>query len=112
MLFDSGAEVSMIYTTFSGKVGYMIDKIQTQECVGIGENAYLTIDCTKIKITLDGSLVYYFDEWVGDQVGKEAILGMGFIVSAGILADGTLHLPDRVSIGPAGVIHSIDQQNK
>ena len=29
MLFDSGAEVSMIYTTFSGKVGCMIDKSQT-----------------------------------------------------------------------------------
>ena len=57
MLFDSGAEVSMIDTTFAGKVGCMIDKSQTQECVGIGENAYLTIGRTKIKITLDGSLV-------------------------------------------------------
>ena len=29
MLFDSGAEVSIIDNTFSGKVGCMIDKSQT-----------------------------------------------------------------------------------
>ena len=60
---------------------------------------------TKIKITLDESLVYYFDVWVGDQVGQEVILGMDFMVPAGIrldLADGTLVLPDEVSIYLAG----------
>ena len=48
---------------------------------------------TKIKITLDGSLVHYFDIWDGDQAGQEAILGMNFMVPADIrldLADGTL----------------------
>ena len=39
---------------------------------------------TKIKVTLDGSLVYYFDVCVGDQAGQEAILGMYFMVPAGI----------------------------
>ena len=51
----------------------MIDDSQTQECVGIGEIAYMTIGRTKIKITSDESLVYYFDVWVGDQVGQEGI---------------------------------------
>ena len=59
----------------------------------------------KIKITLDGSLVYYFDAWIGDQVGQDAILGMDFMVPAGIrldLADRTLCLPDEVRIHLAG----------
>ena len=54
---------------------------------------------TKVKITLNGSLVYYFDVWVGDQVGQEAILEMDFMVPAGIrleLADGTVCLLEEV----------------
>ena len=68
-------------------------------------NTYLATGRTKIKITLDGILVCYFDVWVGDQVGQEAILGMDFMVPAGIrldLADGKLCLPDEVRIGLAG----------
>ena len=105
MLFDSGSEVSIINTTLARKVGCVIGESQTQECVGIGENTYLTAGRKKIKITLDGSLVYHFDVWVGDQVGQETILGMDFMVPAGIrldLADGTLCLPDEVRIGLAG----------
>ena len=105
IMFDSGDEVSIIDTTFARQVGCMIDESQTQECVGIEENAYMTNGLTKIKITLDGSLVYYFDVWVGDQVGQEAILGMDFMVPAENrldLADGTLCLPDEVRIGLAG----------
>ena len=48
---------------------------------------------------------YYFDVWVGDQVGQEVILGIDFMVPAGIrldLADGTLCLPDEVRINLAG----------
>ena len=105
MLFDFGAEVSIVDTIFGRKVVCIIDESQTQECVGICENSYLTTRRTKIKITLDGSLVHYFDVWVGDQVGQEAILDMEFMVPAGIcldLADGMLCLPDKVRIGLAG----------
>ena len=51
MLFHSGAEVSLIDIIFARKVGCMIDESQTQEFVGIGENAYMTIGRTKINIT-------------------------------------------------------------
>ena len=57
MLFDSGAEVSIIDATFARRVGCTIDDSQRQECVGIGENTYMTEGRTKIKITLNGSLV-------------------------------------------------------
>lgn len=63
-----------------------------------GDNRNWTIGRIKIKITLSGSLVYYFDVWVGNQSMQEAILGMDFMVPAGIcldLADGTLCLPDE-----------------
>ena len=59
----------------------------------------------KIKITLNGSLVYYFYVWVGDQVGQEAIMGMYFMVLACIRldsADGTLGFPDEVMVHLAG----------
>ena len=101
LLLDSGAEVLIIDTTFARKVGCVIDESQKQECVGIGENAYMAEGRTKVKFTLNGSLVFYFDVWVVDQVGQEAILGMDFMVPAGIrlyLADGTMCLPDEVRI--------------
>ncbi|POM81329.1 Hypothetical protein PHPALM_713 [Phytophthora palmivora] len=84
LLFDSGAEVSIVDSTFARKVGCYIDDSQKQECVGIGENAYMTEGRTKIKVALAGSLVYYFDAWVGTLSGQEAILGMDFVVPAGI----------------------------
>ncbi|POM77111.1 Hypothetical protein PHPALM_5556 [Phytophthora palmivora] len=84
LLFDSGAEVSIVDSTFARKVGCYVDTSQRQECVGIGENAYMTEGRTKIKVTLAGTLVYYFDAWVGSLSGQEAILGMDFMVPAGI----------------------------
>uniref|UniRef100_A0AAV1TUQ3 Peptidase A2 domain-containing protein n=1 Tax=Peronospora matthiolae TaxID=2874970 RepID=A0AAV1TUQ3_9STRA len=100
-LFDSGAEISIIDTTFARKEGCVMDENQTQECVGIGESTCMTVGRTKIKTTLNGSLVYNFDVWVGDEVGQEAILGIYSMFPAGIcldLAIGTLCLPDEVRI--------------
>ena len=73
--------------------------------MGIGESTYITEGRTKIKITLNELLIYYFDVWVGDQVGQEVILGMDFMVPAYIrldLAYGTLVLTDEVRIHLAG----------
>ena len=53
MLFDSSAEVSILDPTFARKLGCVIDDSQTQECVGIGENTYMTVGRTKIKIWTD-----------------------------------------------------------
>ena len=101
MLLDAGAAISIVDTALARKVGYVIDENQKQECVRIGESTYMTDGRTKTEINLNGSLVYYFDVWVGDQVGQEVILGMDIMVPAGIrldLADGTLVLPDEVRI--------------
>ncbi|GMF29746.1 unnamed protein product [Phytophthora lilii] len=92
LLFDSGAEVSILDAAFARKVGCYIDESQKQECVGSGENVYVTEGRSKIKVTLAGSLVYFFDVWVGEMSGQDAILGMDFMVPAGIrldLANGT-----------------------
>ncbi|OWY95134.1 hypothetical protein PHMEG_00034942, partial [Phytophthora megakarya] len=108
LLFDSGAEISIVDSTFARKVGCTIDNSQRQECVGIGENAYMTEGRTRIKITLAGAYVYYFDAWVRGLTGQEAILGMDFMVPAGIrldLADGSLCLPDVVRIQLSGRRH-------
>ncbi|EGZ25058.1 hypothetical protein PHYSODRAFT_478106 [Phytophthora sojae] len=60
----------------------------------------------RAKITLAGSLVYFFDVWVGPPTGgQDLIIGMDFMVPAGIrlaLADGTICLPDEVRIQLAG----------
>ncbi|ETO68298.1 hypothetical protein F444_14850 [Phytophthora nicotianae P1976] len=105
LLLDSGAEVSILDAAFARKVGCYVDESRQQECVGIGEGVYLTKGRTKIKVTLVGSLVYFFDVWVGEMTGQDAILGMDFMFPAGIrldLADGTLCLPDEIRIQLSG----------
>ncbi|KAE9293119.1 hypothetical protein PR003_g24588, partial [Phytophthora rubi] len=86
-------------------MGCYVDRSQSQDCVGIGDTVYSTAGRTRIKITLAGYLVYLFDIWVGDLSGQEAILGMDFMVPAGIrldLADGSPCLPDEVRIQLSG----------
>ncbi|EGZ23216.1 Eukaryotic/viral aspartic protease, active site [Phytophthora sojae] len=63
------------------------------------------LDTMRVKITLAGNLVYYMHLWVGDLVGQHAILGMNFMVPAGVridTADGTACLPDEVHIQMIG----------
>ena len=89
--------MSIIESTFARKVGCIIEESQRQECIEIGETPYMTIRRTKIKVTLAGSQVYYCNVWAGGQAGQEAILGMDFMVPAGVrldLADGSLYLPE------------------
>lgn len=105
LLFDTGAEVSIVDTAFARKVGCHIDESQRQGCVGIDENTYLTDGRTKIKVTLAGALVYYFDAWAGRLSGQDAILGMDFMVPAGVrldLTDGSVCLPDEVRVRMSG----------
>ncbi|GMG17641.1 unnamed protein product [Phytophthora fragariaefolia] len=106
LLFDSGAEVSILDTAFARKVGCYVDNSQTLQCEGVGKSPYMAEGRTCLKITLAGSLVYFFDAWVGPPTGgKYLILGMDFMVPAGIrldLADGTICLPDEVRIQLAG----------
>ncbi|KAJ8566293.1 hypothetical protein ON010_g6830 [Phytophthora cinnamomi] len=73
-LADTSAEVSIVDTAFARKVGCYVDRSQIQDCVGIGDNVYTTEGRTRLKTTLAGSLVYFFDIWVGDLAGQEAIL--------------------------------------
>ncbi|OWZ13793.1 hypothetical protein PHMEG_00012825 [Phytophthora megakarya] len=98
LILDTGDEVSIVNTVFARKVGCYIDWSQIQDCVWIG-----TI--TRTKVTLAGSLVYFFDIWVGDFSGQETILGMDVMVPAGIyldLAHGSISLPDEVRIQISG----------
>ncbi|OWZ11645.1 hypothetical protein PHMEG_00015307 [Phytophthora megakarya] len=105
LLLDTCAEVSVVDTAFARKVGCYIESSQIQDCMGIGDNVYRTEGRTRIKVTLAGSLVYFFDIWVGDLTGQQAILGMDFMVPAGIrvdLAHGSISLPDEVQIQLSG----------
>ncbi|OWY99417.1 hypothetical protein PHMEG_00029576 [Phytophthora megakarya] len=105
LLLDTGAEVSIVDTSFARMVGCYIDSSQIQDCVGIGDNVYRTEGRTRIKMTLAGSLVYSFDMWVDDLTGQQAILGMDFMIPAGIrleLAHGSISLSDEVQIQLTG----------
>ncbi|OWZ19821.1 reverse transcriptase [Phytophthora megakarya] len=85
MLLDSGAEVSIVDTTFV--------------------HVYTTLGRTTIKATVAGYLVYFFDAWVGALAGQDVILGIDFMVPAGIrldLADGMMCLADEVRIQLSG----------
>ncbi|POM81104.1 LOW QUALITY PROTEIN: Hypothetical protein PHPALM_971 [Phytophthora palmivora] len=87
-------------------VGCHIDESQTLECEGVGRSPYKIEGRTRLKITLAGSLVYFFDAWVEPPTGgQDLILGMDSMVQAGIrldLADGTICLPDEVRLQMAG----------
>ncbi|ETI53683.1 hypothetical protein F443_03419 [Phytophthora nicotianae P1569] len=105
LLLDSGAEVSILDAAFARKVGCYVHESRQQKRVGIGEGVYVTKGRIKIKVTLAGSLVYFFDVWVGEMTGQDAILSMDFMLPAGIrldLADGTLCLPDEIRIQLSG----------
>ncbi|OWZ18458.1 Eukaryotic/viral aspartic protease [Phytophthora megakarya] len=82
-LFDpqkhAGADVSILNTTFAREVGCLIDTSITQVCVGIRDETYFKVDLA----------------------GQHAILGMDFMVPAGVRIDaaaGTACLPDEVRI--------------
>ncbi|POM60619.1 hypothetical protein PHPALM_30501 [Phytophthora palmivora] len=92
--------------TFASKVGCHIDESQTLECEGVNRSPYTIEGRTRLKITLSGSLVYFFEAWVGPPTGgQDLILGMDFMVPGVIrldLADGTICLPDEVRLQMAG----------
>ncbi|OWZ12478.1 hypothetical protein PHMEG_00014356 [Phytophthora megakarya] len=97
LLLDTGAEVSIVGTTFARKVGCYIDSSQIQDCVGIGDNVYRTED--------QGDSCYISSIWVGDLTGQQAILSMDFMVPARIrldLAHGTISFADEVRIRLSG----------
>ena len=50
-----------VLITFAREVGCVIDEIQRQKRVRIGESTYMTSGRIKFNVTLAGSLVYYFD---------------------------------------------------
>jgi hypothetical protein len=99
-------EVFILDAACARKVGCYIDSSQELECEGVGSNPYMAEGRTRIKITLAGSLVYYFDTWVGPPTGgQDLILGMDFMVPAGIRLDlvhGAITLPDEVRIQLSG----------
>ncbi|KAJ8506957.1 hypothetical protein ON010_g19023 [Phytophthora cinnamomi] len=55
LLHDTGAEVSILDTTFARDVGCLIDTDITQACVGIRDETYYTVGRSRVKITLTGN---------------------------------------------------------
>ncbi|GMF33491.1 unnamed protein product [Phytophthora fragariaefolia] len=114
LLVGSGAEVSILDAAFAPKVGCYIDDSQELECDGVGKNPYMANGRTRVKLTLTGSLGYFFDVWVGPPTGgQDLILGMDFMVPVGVrldLADGSLSLPDEIRIQLAGNSHSTERR--
>ncbi|OWZ11734.1 hypothetical protein PHMEG_00015202 [Phytophthora megakarya] len=97
LLLYTGADVSIVDTSFARKVGCYIDSSQIQDCVGLA--------IMYIKRKEERSLVYFFDIWVGDRSGQEAILGMDFMVPAMIgldLSHGSNSLLEEVRIQLTG----------
>ncbi|OWZ15792.1 Eukaryotic/viral aspartic protease [Phytophthora megakarya] len=89
LLLDTGAEVSILDTTFSR----------------IRDETYFTVGKMRVKVTLAGNMMYYMDLWVGDLVGQNAIFGVNLMEPAGVridTADGTACLPDEIWIQMIG----------
>ena len=101
VLLDTGAEASILSSNFARELGLTVDTLKKLECIGIGESVYQTEGRTTVKITIADHLVYKYDMWVGPLKGQDAILGMDFMVPAGVrldLADGSVCMPDEVRV--------------
>ncbi|OWZ20740.1 Eukaryotic/viral aspartic protease [Phytophthora megakarya] len=57
LLLDTGAEVSILDTTFAREVGCQIDTSVTQDFVGIGDETYFSVGRPCVKVTLAGNIV-------------------------------------------------------
>ncbi|KAJ0392526.1 hypothetical protein P43SY_002493 [Pythium insidiosum] len=101
VLLDSGAEVSIIDSTFVRKADIEVDHSEQLRCAGVGGSAFHTEGKARIKVTLGGELAYECDVWVGPLHGTHAILGTDFMTPAGVrldLAEGVALLPDEVRV--------------
>ncbi|OWZ03491.1 Eukaryotic/viral aspartic protease [Phytophthora megakarya] len=56
LLLDTGAEVSILDTTFAREVGCQIDTSVTQEFVGIRDETSFTVGKTRVKVTPAGNM--------------------------------------------------------
>ena len=85
ILLDSGADVSIIDSSFARELELTIDYNQRLDCVGVGENPFGIDGRAEVKVTLGNELVYYVKVWVG-SLGKkyQAILGTDFMYPAGV----------------------------
>lgn len=102
ILLDSGADVSIIDSSFARELELVIDHSQQLDCVGVGDNPFGIDGRTEVKVTLGNELVYYVKVWVGNLGKKfQAILGTDFMYPAGVrldLVDGVARLPDEVLV--------------
>ena len=101
ILFDTGAQVSILDSAFAREAGIEVATQEKLECVGVGGSSYYTDGRATVKVTLAGELAYEFKLWVGPLGEQQAILGMDFMVPAGVrldLADGSACLPEEVRV--------------
>ncbi|POM69382.1 Hypothetical protein PHPALM_14333 [Phytophthora palmivora] len=99
LLFDSGAEVSILDATFARKVGCHIDESQTLEFEGVGRSPYKIEARTRLKITLAGSLVYFFDAWATTDEISEVDINEQITESALERPDNDLRTKIEANIG-------------
>ena len=59
ILLDSGADVSIIDSSFACELELTIDHNQRLDCVGVGENPFKIDGRAEVKVTLGNELVYY-----------------------------------------------------
>lgn len=104
LLLDSGANVSILTTSFARKLG-LLKHIQPDSQLhvqGISSKPLSMIGKVKIKITLMKTIVYFYEVWISDhQAGVDLLLGVDFLMSAGIRLDlysGRAILPDEIRV--------------
>ncbi|POM68183.1 Hypothetical protein PHPALM_15687, partial [Phytophthora palmivora] len=90
--------MQLCYLTVVPRYPYWMPPLLVRSC------PYKIEGRTCLRITLAGSLVYFFGAWVGPPTaGQDLILEMDFMVPAGIRLDlATICLPDEVRLQMAG----------
>jgi Aspartyl protease len=94
ILLDSGSSTSILSLALAKKLGLSLCFKHKLTVRGLGDVLSHITAKTKVKITLGMSVVYYMEIWCGNiGEGAECLLGMDFMMAAGVCLsanDGTV----------------------
>ncbi|POM65930.1 Eukaryotic/viral aspartic protease [Phytophthora palmivora] len=115
ILLDTGANVSAVSSTLARKLRskQYASRDQQIDIQGIGKDKVSTTHKALVKVTLGWEVVYEFEVWIIHHTRVDLILGIDFVIPAGIWLDlynSAAKLPDEVVVPLLRYLKDTDDQ--